>query len=88
LLPIFTPLPSEIMLSAYPNPFNSAIEISTEPFSRLLIYNLKGNIVENVVLSESGFYLWQPPDNLPSGIYLVTSEHNHNRKTLKTVYLK
>ncbi len=61
-------LPPKLVLEAYPNPFNSRLNISTPGYGRLSIFDLKGRMVFSRGID--GHILWDA-QGLSSGIYLL-----------------
>ena len=95
------PLPSEFSLSQnYPNPFNSetSIRFSLKRAGpvRLAIYNLKGQLVRDLLkgeLSEGGHQvIWDGKDqegrNMPSGVYLCQLTSGEFKRTIKMVVMR
>ena len=96
--------PEDIAISAYPNPFNSAVVISveTQDFASLQIevFDINGRIVANipvgtrhVVSLRNHAVIWQPDESLGSGIYLVRLKNIETGRSLpraatKIIYLK
>jgi hypothetical protein len=93
-----TPLPvpeSVLLFEAYPNPFNSAINLSVNvPASqkvKLTIFDLMGRQIETVLddrLTAGKHSMRWTPNSLPTGIYfarLTAGEHHLERKI---IYLK
>ncbi|MGB9561982.1 MAG: T9SS type A sorting domain-containing protein, partial [bacterium] len=69
-----------IVENPFPNPFNSSIVVPVVVYkegivSALEIYNLQGVLVDKIPLlfKDTGRQeiIWQPKNNLPSGIYLI-----------------
>ncbi len=87
LSPYFPPLPSELMLSAYPNPFYSATTVISSANSRITIFDLKGNTITTQEVC-SGTFEWKPSESMPSGLYLIRAELDGKTKTINTLYLK
>ncbi len=76
-------VPEEIALSMYPNPFNSALEISLPADYEVSIYDCSGKrLAQN-----KGSFVWRP-QNLPSGIYIIRAANDHSVLTERVVYLK
>jgi len=81
-------LPDEIAITAYPNPFNSAVTITVGEglrSSRVEIYDINGRTVAEIPANESesakpsstyasGACRWQPDESLGSGVYLVRAK--------------
>ena len=80
-------LPNEMkMISAYPNPFNSAVTIEVDGASEIEIYDMNGRKVE-LLRSQNGTFYWIPDANINTGVYLVRSIDNlYSGK--KLLYLK
>ncbi len=77
-------LPDEMSLSAYPNPFNSTIEIDASWEADISVYDTKGRLVADLGKNRK----WSPGDGLSSGIYLISAKADGEKNTIKTVYLK
>ncbi|MDD5089123.1 MAG: T9SS type A sorting domain-containing protein, partial [bacterium] len=90
----FIPQPSSFSLSAYPNPFNSVLQIEYELAARaeidLSVYNVLGQQVERLEngMKEAGTHRtsWSPES--AGGIYFVTLRHNGNTESRKVLYLR
>ncbi|MBN1754960.1 T9SS type A sorting domain-containing protein [bacterium] len=82
------PLPPQRaqLLSTFPNPFNSAVSIYAARGSQIEVYNLNGQKVYSREIqpqpSKPVRILWQPRDELTSGIYFVRLKENG--QTLET----
>ena len=93
--PQSAPLPIDLKLSAYPNPFNGSVQIDYAlPFSgkaALTIYDITGRMTFRHELensrSEHGTWVWTPT-NAASGIYFVEISAGTNRVSSRLVYLK
>jgi hypothetical protein len=80
--------PSGISITAFPNPFNSELQISlaSSQSATISIYNLQGQIVAK--FTDSPSVKWRPK-NLPTGIYLIRAEtENGGIAETKIIYLK
>lgn len=97
--------PVEIITSApvvknYPNPFNPettiAFEVTTSGNVNIAIYNLKGQLVKNLVNDSycSGTHtaIWNGTDNsgksVPSGVYFYTTKTEDYSSTKKMILMK
>jgi len=89
-------IPSDYNLSQnYPNPFNPATQIQfsiTQPgFVRLTVYNILGQVVENLIneFRNAGTYniTWNA-NNLPSGIYIYSLQSGSQTIVKKMTLLK
>ena len=89
------PLPSQVSLSAYPNPFNAAANIS---FSlpeasnvSLDIYDLLGrrtaSLLDSYLPAGNHSLLWHPED-LAAGVYIYRLTTDNNRTSHKITLLK
>ncbi len=102
--------PKELALSAYPNPFNSAVTISAPVGAEIEIFDVNGRRIS--VISSEGFmpdeksptqsqeispcgrndkmseFIWQPDENLGSGVYLVRATVASQTVSKRVVYLK
>ena len=92
-------LPTELELSVYPNPFNSAVKISVGEGlvpSRIEIFDINGRIVEDLSPLKIGVtpeatgcvLVWKPEASVASGVYLVRAKGADNEITKRIVYLK
>jgi len=95
--------PEAFALSAYPNPFNSAVKISLSCHSRAIgnpeieIYDINGRMVKTIppaplnkggARRAGGSYYWRPDAALASGVYLVRATVGANIVSKRVVYLK
>jgi len=82
--------PQNISLSAFPNPFNSSVTITTPAGAEIKIYDLLGNCVWSKTIPQSAQakLVWQPDERLPSGVYLVKASCEGKCATRKLIYLK
>jgi|SaaInlStandDraft_1057018.scaffolds.fasta_scaffold41059_2 hypothetical protein len=88
------------LIQNYPNPFNPLTNISYElpedSFVSITIYNMLGNVVNNIVRTKqsSGYKTvqWNAKDNLgqpvSAGVYLYSIETKDFRQTKKMILLK
>ncbi len=74
-------IPEEISISAYPNPFNSAVNITVPENEHFEITDLSGRVIG----SGKGSTLWQPGEDLSTGVYLVRVK---GAEMLKITYMK
>lgn len=88
-------LPTNLSLSAYPNPFNSTVTISyelpTAGNAQLKAYDLQGRLVSTISdeFAPAGTReLRWSPENLASGVYFLNLETPVARATQKILYLK
>ncbi|HHS49769.1 MAG TPA: T9SS type A sorting domain-containing protein, partial [candidate division Zixibacteria bacterium] len=90
-------LPEQITVSAYPNPFNSAVMIEIESgewrVESIEVFDLAGRCID--VIDNSGRsdtireFIWTPPPSLPSGVYLVRASFDGGSSAnLKLTYIK
>jgi len=94
--------PEDFTISAFPNPFNSAVIISLSVIPGLVrnpeieIYDLNGRIVETLAplnkggcpQGTGGILTWQPDASLGSGVYLVRARLGEESTSKRIVYLK
>ncbi len=64
-------IPARHSLSAYPNPFNSALQIATAPGASITIFNTLGRAVYEA--NSTGSLTWTPDEQIPSGLYIIQS---------------
>ena len=81
-------LPSSLVLSVYPNPFNSSVKIDAPAGSTIEIYNIKGEKIAVVPADKSGLHQWTPDKPIGSGVYLIHSKIGDKSLTKRVVYLK
>ena len=92
--PHFIAQPSSLSLAAYPNPFNSALEIRydlpREQQVELAVYNLLGQkiatLVNGTARAGSHDFLWSP--QCGSGIYFVMLKTPDAVRTTKVAYIR
>jgi len=89
------PLPSQVSLSAYPNPFNAAANISfslpTASNVSLDIYDLLGrrtaSLLDSYLPAGNHSLLWHPED-LAAGVYIYRLTTDNNQTSHKITFLK
>ena len=75
-----------VTINAYPNPFNSAIQIDAQEDTEIAIYDLSGQKVADIPSNSNA---WKPERNIGSGIYLVRVVNMDGKVGTKNiVYLK
>jgi hypothetical protein len=79
--------PAALALTAYPNPFNSAVAISAPASAVIEIFDLNGRSVAKL---PGGEQIWTPEPTEGSGVYLVraVSPDGTFSDTKRVVYLK
>lgn len=89
------PLPHELALSAYPNPFNSTVTIRYDlpqaGHVELAVYDLQGRLVETLrdEFAQSGSHeLKWSPRHAASGVYLARMTAQSGQHTAKLLYLR
>lgn len=59
-------------ISAYPNPFNSKLEIVFEnPIKQVEIYDITGKMIFSEILNHQQNFIWEPSPNTKSGLYFI-----------------
>ena len=83
------------ILSAYPNPFNSSVQIQYEIKRggrvHLRIYNIRGELVSTLLDKQTRpgtFTAAFKADGLPSGIYIVKLTTEYDERAIKTLLIK
>jgi hypothetical protein len=91
-------LPTEFSLSAYPNPFNSAVKIRIQGIKdsgvQVEIFDINGRIVAEIPANgsesakplstnASGACRWQPDESVGSGVYLVRARFDPDGPTAR-----
>ncbi len=103
-------LPNDMIITAHPNPFNSAVTITAPEGAEIEILDVSGRHIS--VISSEGFmpdekspadrgkispfgrndsqnkFIWQPNENLGSGVYLIRIEQDGRTYTKPVVYVK
>ncbi len=80
------PRPLDMAISAWPNPFNSAVTISVPEGWEVEIIDIKGRQVETL---GGGKRTWRPKATLGSGIYLLQAKIGDGQTvTKRVVYMK
>jgi predicted outer membrane repeat protein len=88
-------MPNKTALKSLPNPFHTAARISfslpAKRFAALRVYNLKGQVVKNLLDYNPGAgkheVIFNPRD-LPCGIYCIVLETGKSRITKRIAFLK
>jgi len=85
------PTPDAFEISAYPNPFNSAISISAPDNTVVEVFDIEGRKIDEL---PGGEQIWKPEPSAGSGIYLVRARFDSAQRpceeeiTKRVVYLK
>jgi len=79
--------PSEFELAVYPNPFNSSCVIYAPSNAVVEIYNLNGKLVHRASTT-TGKYVWNPHENVSSGVYIVRAFAKGRMLTTRAVLIK
>jgi hypothetical protein len=94
---IFSNITKQSVFSAYPNPFESKVEISYYSNSpenqKIIIVNLLGKMVKEIIprdeTSDKSTYSWngtnQSGEEVPKGVYFGIIEMNNTRHTIKII---
>ena len=77
--------PEHFAISAWPNPFNSAVQIKAPENTTIEIYDINGKHITKFSKSE---YIWHPLVNTASGIYLIRATNNKKSITKRVLYIK
>ena len=83
-------LPSNLNLIVYPNPFNSSC-IITYPYEgewNVKIFNTAGRLVYESGKMSGKSFIWQPRDNMESGLYIVVASDGKINLARKVFYIK
>ncbi|MCK5833771.1 T9SS type A sorting domain-containing protein [bacterium] len=84
-------IPMILALSAYPNPFNSAVSISAPDNAVVEIFDINGRCIAEF---PGGDQIWKPEASVGSGVYLVRArfdkltDRGEESVTKRVVYLK
>ncbi len=81
-------LPEELMITAFPNPFNASCNISlTRDVEFLEIVDIEGRPVLRMRVSDLSSYVWQP-EGLPTGIYTARLTGRDVDHSIRILYMK
>ncbi len=95
-------MPKDVVLAAYPNPFNSSIrfqvsgsrcQVSGVGEQEIEIFDLKGNRIADFTdyrlpITDYRCVVWRPSESVSSGIYIVRATTGERIANKKIVYLK
>ncbi len=90
-------LPEIIAISAFPNPFNSAVKIAIKGIDAqspdlsgisVEVFDLNGRLVADLGQPRVGLYEWSPDEALASGVYLVRARFASETVSARVVYIK
>ncbi len=77
------------LVSATPNPFNSACRISAPSGSHVEVFDIRGSLIEKFdISSNEESHIWQPNEEMPTSVYMVMVTAGENRVTKRVVYMK
>jgi hypothetical protein len=90
-----SPVPSKLMLKAYPNPFNSSLEIMIQSPEEgvLTVYDVLGKLIRQFQYEAGSSNIrWDATDALgnkvSSGIYFARARGTRRYSTIKLIYLR
>ncbi len=78
-------IPNDYAIKAYPNPFNSSINISIPDGFTGAILDVHGNKICDI---QSSVFNWQPESNIESGVYIIECSKENLRFVKRIVYSK
>jgi len=78
-------LPTDIYIETNPNPFNSSVSITAPENAGVEIFDIEGRKIGELA---GGEQVWQPDENLGSGVYLVRATVGDETTSKRIVYLK
>lgn len=87
-------LPGNIELEAYPNPFNSSVQIKLKgvgsSIEKVEIYDIRGNILDSAssLKGKMGQFTWEPDESVESGVYFVRAKLGGDSIAKRVVHLK
>jgi hypothetical protein len=86
--------PTDVDITAYPNPFNSMVDIKIKA-PKLIgksyevgIYDLEGRPIKSYKLHGSGSITWSPASEIPTGIYSVVFRSKEYKTCKRIFYIK
>lgn len=83
-------IPQNLIISAYPNPFNSVCKISVSSPSAgdMKIFDISGhNVAQFQIAAGQNEIKWRA-DGMNSGVYIVKSTSSHQNSTIKLILIK
>ncbi|MGC9315613.1 MAG: T9SS type A sorting domain-containing protein [bacterium] len=84
----FAGVPEKLEISAYPNPFNSALTIEYSAGAEIAILDLTGRVVGVPSANSDGKCVWRPTEDIPSGVYFVRLEKGKRSESRRVLFLK
>ena len=84
----FADVPEKLEISAYPNPFNSALTIEKPYGAEIAILDLQGRVVALPSAISHGKSVWRPTEGTPSGVYLIRLEEDGRSVSRQVLLLK
>ena len=83
-------LPQSKEIYAYPNPFNSSVNIVTPNGSSVSIFDINGRKIADISPSNSiaSMHRWYPQEGTPSGIYLARIKNSNREQVKLLTYIK
>ena len=77
------------LVSAMPNPFNSACRIYAPSGSHVDLFDLRGGSIGSFDIAENAeSHIWQPSADVATGVYLVRVTNDNSSATKRIVYMK
>lgn len=81
-------IPDKIEISAYPNPFNSALTICAPAQSQITIMDISGRKVVTLKTNQLGKATWNPSPEAASGIYFIRCTEDVGFAEKHVIFLK
>lgn len=75
--------PDNFELHVFPNPFNGSVRIVAPEDAKIIIYDLRGRLIEQL-----NSPVWSPAGSVGSGMYFVNVQLKDKILTEKVIYLK
>jgi rhodanese-related sulfurtransferase len=80
---LFTQIPEQFQVQVFPNPFNNTINIVAPDDALIVIYDIRGRLIEELKSD-----VWSPDLSFGSGMYILNVHYKNQIINKKIVYLK
>ncbi|HDR91226.1 MAG TPA: T9SS type A sorting domain-containing protein [candidate division Zixibacteria bacterium] len=83
-----SPKPSDLTISAYPNPFNSAVALDVPVGAEVSIFDINGRRVADLGSIDNGIVRWEPAVSVESGVYFARVTAGESAVTQRLLFIK
>ncbi|MFP4458274.1 MAG: C10 family peptidase [Candidatus Zixiibacteriota bacterium] len=80
------PIPENLEIASFPNPFNGSTFISIPANSDIRIFDTSGKLVHQ--RNDTGSFTWKLENCAESGIYIIEVDNNSQKRYHKITYIK